>query len=78
MLYPPNDHLVELRRERGLSMSAVARALGIHPSHLSRVERGHCRVSLELATRIETFFNGQIGRLEILYGPGAPTPRKDS
>jgi len=44
--------LARLRAERGLSQRAVALAAGVTPAHLSRIERGERRPSLQVLRRL--------------------------
>lgn len=41
-----------VRQARGLALRAVARQAGLDPGHLSRLERGQRRLSLESLSRL--------------------------
>lgn len=53
---PESRVLRALRFERGLSQSALARAMGSHKSVLSRIERGASLPSLDYVARLVEFF----------------------
>ena len=58
------ERLVERRRELGMSMSALARKIGVSPSMISQIERGQSLPSVEtlfalaeaLGATVDTFF----------------------
>jgi transcriptional regulator with XRE-family HTH domain len=68
MALKPKAKLTALRTARGLSLGALAQELGVHKSHLSRIEAGHYHPTPELAAGIEKFFGPHaINRMELLY-----------
>lgn len=59
--------LRRLRKERGLTLLEVARAVGTDTGNLSRIEKGK-QQSPELAPKLVEFFGSEhITELEILY-----------
>jgi transcriptional regulator with XRE-family HTH domain len=46
------SQLRTVREEQGRTLRATARAAGIDPAHLSRVERGQARLSFDAALRL--------------------------
>ena len=59
--------LKKIRLERRQSAQSIARALGVDPATISRVERGLARCSPDLAERLAKHFGGAITELQILY-----------
>src|SRR5690348_770578 len=72
------EHLGEqirsLRLEAGITQVALAEACGIHPAHLSRVERGLAQPSLELLVAIGACLGADLG---VRYFSGSGTRLKD-
>lgn len=64
--------LREVRKARGLGLRQVAAAVGIDPTHLSRVERGLARLSLDSLLRI-----AQVLDLQDLERVVAPFAREE-
>jgi transcriptional regulator with XRE-family HTH domain len=54
---PLTTLLRELRQEQGASLRDAARALGVDPSYLSRLERGHKPASSSVLSRASTLYN---------------------
>lgn len=54
--------LRQLRRDRGLSQSQVAEAVGISPAYFADIERGVRRSSGDVALRISRFFDVPLER----------------
>lgn len=52
-----------IRRARGLSGYAFAKAVGTTPSHIARVERGQCVPSVDLALRIADVLKADVRTL---------------
>lgn len=50
------EMLVDLREDRGLNMSQVAKGLGMHRQQLHQIENGVNSPSLKTITRIAEFF----------------------
>ncbi len=78
-MHPPKarpDHFRALREARGLSLRRCAALVGIHPAHLSRVERGHRRLSYEKLVRLAAVLGLQ--ELERVVGPFADPSSKKS
>lgn len=47
------DHALRVwRKEKGVTLAALASVVGVSPSHLSEVERGLNNPSLELAAKL--------------------------
>lgn len=55
--------LRQLREKQGTSLRAVAAEIGIAPSHLSRLERGHKRGSAELVRRVANYYGADPAEL---------------
>lgn len=51
-----NEQLIELRRERKLTQTALAKIIGVSPRTISSYERNTRRPSLETAIAIAKFF----------------------
>jgi addiction module HigA family antidote len=51
---PPGETIKEALRERGMTQLAAAERMGISPSYLSDVVRGHRSISALYALRLET------------------------
>lgn len=60
-----NSPLNLLRRKRGLTILEVARAVGVHPSNIGRIERGQQMPTTELIDRIIRYFDNEITVLQI-------------
>jgi transcriptional regulator with XRE-family HTH domain len=52
-----SDLLRDLREDRGTSLRAAARDLGVDPSYLSRVERGSKSVSAAVLDRAARYYD---------------------
>ncbi len=66
---PPNPlarTIRQLRRDRELSQEALANAAGIHPKHLSEIERGNKEPRATTLARIAEALRVPVGDL---YGP---------
>jgi DNA-binding XRE family transcriptional regulator len=63
------------RMRRGVIPDAIAKAVGVSRSTISRIENGRKRASPELAIRIEKFFSGAVTRDQILF-PEEYAPRR--
>lgn len=63
--------LRQLRRERGLSLSALARQVGIHRTYLSRYESGRSLPSAGSLLRLADAFEVPV---DFLLVPGVPRP----
>lgn len=61
----PNMRLAKARKALGMSQQALADAVGASKSHLSQIEEGRKRPSVELADHIASLL-GQ--RVEALFG----------
>lgn len=61
--------LQKIRKETQKTLGEVAKDVVIHPSNLSRIERGLQQASPELAADIckLEYFAGKISEMEILY-----------
>ena len=59
--------LREVRRAHGLGLREVARLAEIDPAHLSRVERGEARLSLDSLARLARVL--ELRELDRLLGP---------
>lgn len=62
--------LRKVREARGLSQSALARAVSISPSYLCKIEGGHVTMPAKLksaAEKIAKFFDGEITETQILF-----------
>ena len=53
---PPGDAIDRLAREQGRTKWWVARELGTHPSHLSKLISGERRITPRLAKRLAELF----------------------
>jgi transcriptional regulator with XRE-family HTH domain len=51
------DRLVQLRKQRNLSQTAMAEVIGIHPNSLKKYETGQAQPSLDILKKIATTFN---------------------
>ena len=60
--------LKRLREERGKSLRAAARDLGVDPSYLYRVERGDKAASAELRERVAQFYDLPSEELKMAAG----------
>jgi transcriptional regulator with XRE-family HTH domain len=77
--------LRKIRLWRGLSLHAVALAVGSDTGNLSRIETGEQVAKKQLAAKLAAFFAPHIDELHIIYPerygewavPGAATPGKD-
>lgn len=68
--------LRRLRRERGLSLSALARQVGIHRTYLSRYEAGRTLPSTPSLLRLADHFEVPIDYLVVPEVP-RPAPERD-
>jgi transcriptional regulator with XRE-family HTH domain len=71
---PPNPlarTIRQLRRDRELSQEALANAAGIHPKHLSEIERGNKDPRATTLVRLAEALGVTVGDL---YGHGDETP----
>lgn len=62
--------LRKVREARGMSQSALARAVNISPSYLCKIEGGHVAMPTKLksaAEKIAKFFAGEITETQILF-----------
>lgn len=50
----------ELRKEKGLTQTQLANALGTYPSNVSRYEQGKTRMSMRELVKIANFFDTTI------------------
>ena len=66
--------LVELREEAGATRSAAARAAGIDPAHLLRIESGSARASLEVVVAVADAFGADVS---VRLFPGRPPRIRD-
>lgn len=65
----------QLRRDRELSQEALANAAGVHPKHLSEIERGNKDPRASTVARLAEALGVSIGELYGQAGddePGAP------
>lgn len=67
--------IAEHRRNRGLSLTAVATASGVSPAHLSRIERGERVPSLGVLLQLTQAYNVTLGELVGEHQPGSLTVR---
>lgn len=65
---PPVHLLTQMRKERGLSLDAVARKVGTDQSNLSRIERGVQLPQRSLARALFRFYDGKVP-LGAIYDP---------
>jgi transcriptional regulator with XRE-family HTH domain len=63
-----NSLLRDLRDSRGESLRSAARALGVDPSHLSRIERGEKYPSRDLQERVARHYDVNPDDLAIAHG----------
>jgi transcriptional regulator with XRE-family HTH domain len=63
----------QLRRERELSQEALAAAAGMHPKHLSEIERGNKDPRATTVANLAEALGVTVGEL---YGQGDGTDRK--
>lgn len=68
----PPSMLTQMRKSRGLSLEAVADAVGTHHTNLLRIEHGEQIPRPEVARRIHAFYDGTIALRDIYYPYGAP------
>jgi len=66
---PAASLLRELRMQSGTSLRGVASDIGVAPSHLSRLERGEKTGSVEMVTRLATYYGVEVEQLQ-----AAPLP----
>jgi transcriptional regulator with XRE-family HTH domain len=64
----PVHLLTQMRKERGLSLDAVAREVGTDQSNLSRIERGAQLPQRTLARALFKFYDGKVP-LGAIYDP---------
>lgn len=57
------QHLRELRKARELSQEAAAEAIGIHPKHLQRIERGVGNATVATLVAISVAYKVEIPSL---------------
>ncbi len=62
-----NTLLKQLRIQSNRTLRKVADSIGIHPAHLSRVERGQLQASPDLAEKLANYFDRAITEEQILY-----------
>ena len=60
--------MTQLRKERGLSLEAVAKVVGTNQANLWRIERGEQVPKRELARALHKFFGGRIP-IGAIYDP---------
>lgn len=65
---PVSKLLKELREEKGKSLRAVARDIGVDPAHLSRIERGKKTPSLELQEKVAHYYATDLDELSVASG----------
>jgi transcriptional regulator with XRE-family HTH domain len=71
------SRITQLRNERGLSVEAFAKAIGLSKSQISRIENGIHLPRPRVAQAIETFFGvDTITRDQILFPDETKSPRK--
>lgn len=51
-----NDKWKETREKKGYTLEEVSSAVGISPSHLSKLENGHVNISLDILEKIAYFY----------------------
>jgi transcriptional regulator with XRE-family HTH domain len=66
--------LTELREEAGVTRAAAARAAGIDPAHLFRIEAGSARASLEAIVAVADVFGADVS---VRLFPGRPPQVRD-
>lgn len=69
----------QLRRDRELSQEALANLAGVHPKHLSEIERGNKDPRASTVARLAEALGVTIGELYGQGGDGGPpdsTPRR--
>lgn len=66
--------ILELRLAAGITQRALAFACGIHPAHLSRIERGLARPSVDALVAIGASLGADLG---VRYFPGSGPRIKD-
>lgn len=66
----PVHPLRRWRREKGLRLAQVAEfeGVGVSPSHLSEIERGNNKPSLDLAARLSKATGGEVKLEEFVEG----------
>jgi transcriptional regulator with XRE-family HTH domain len=64
-----SEDLRRLRTESGVSLSQLSVVVGVHKSHLARIEAGKARPSLEILTAIGVALGADLGR-RIFSGTG--------
>lgn len=52
--------MAELRKDRGLSLEAVAKTVGTDQANLSRIEKGQQTPKRELARQLYRFYEGAV------------------
>ena len=62
------------REDQGIGQRTLARAAGIDPGHLARIESGTVAASLEVLERIAACLGGEVG---VRYFPSAGSPLRD-
>ena len=63
------NRIRELRKQRGVTLEALAARVGLDHSHLSRIERGERKLSTDQARAIASALNATTSELL-----GEPTP----
>lgn len=63
-MHPP---IKAVRIQRGLTLQAVAHAVGTDAGNLSRIENGKQRASAEMAEKLAKHFGYAITEIQILY-----------
>ena len=63
-MHPP---IKAVRIQRGLTLQAVAAAVGTDAGNLSRIENGKQRASAEMAEKLAKHFGYAITEIQILY-----------
>jgi putative transcriptional regulator len=48
--------LADVRTDLALSQAALAEKLGVSPGHIGDIERGHRKLTIKLALRLESIF----------------------
>lgn len=59
---------------RNLSQEGVALAVGMTQSYYSKIERGRCKATPEIAEKIAAFLGNRVSEVEILYPERFPQP----
>jgi transcriptional regulator with XRE-family HTH domain len=59
--------LRSVRVRRGLTLQAVADAVGFDTGNLSRMEQGKQPASRDMAERLAAYFNYEVTELQLIY-----------